>query len=64
MNRNLKKVELWLSKETALPIQQQFTEPSGDYLIARYLDMKPGPQHDSVFRIVAKGSKTVRPGQN
>jgi outer membrane lipoprotein-sorting protein len=40
VSAQLKKVDLWLSDETWLPVQQQFFEASGDYLIARYSDMK------------------------
>ncbi len=36
----LKKVDLWLSDQTWMPVQQQFFEASGDYLIARYTGMK------------------------
>jgi len=65
MTRNLKKVELWLSTETALPIQQKFTEPSNDHLTASYMQVKVGPQPDSVFNLNApRGAKTVRPGQD
>lgn len=62
MTRNLTKVELWLSPETALPIQQRFTEPTRDHLTASYMQVKLGPQADSVFHIKAPGAKTVRPG--
>jgi len=63
MTRNLKKVELWLSPETTLPIQQRFTEPTNDHLTASYQHVKPGPQAESVFKIDApRGVKTVRPG--
>jgi len=64
MTRNLTKVELWLSPETALPMQQRFTEPTRDHLTASYQQVKPGPQADSVFKINApSGVKTVKPGQ-
>jgi outer membrane lipoprotein-sorting protein len=32
----LTKIQLWISEESWLPIQQKFFEPGGDYLIARY----------------------------
>lgn len=33
-------VDLWVSKQSWLPVQQEFLEPSGDYLIASYSGMK------------------------
>ncbi len=60
--RNLRKVELWLSRETWQPIQQQFTEPSGDYLIAHYSNAKQSDLPDSRFQIKTSGKvKKVRP---
>ncbi len=63
MTRNLTKVELLLSPETALPIQQRFTEPTRDHLTATYMQVKPGPQPDAIFKIHAPRAKTVKPGQ-
>jgi outer membrane lipoprotein-sorting protein len=36
----LSKVELWISEDSWLPVQQKFFEPGGDYLIARYSGTK------------------------
>ena len=36
----LERIELWLSPENYQPLQQIFYEPSKDYLIARYRNMK------------------------
>ena len=36
----LAKVQLWISEESWLPIQQKFFEPSGDYLLAHYTAVK------------------------
>jgi outer membrane lipoprotein-sorting protein len=36
----LDKVQLWISEESWLPVQQQFFEPGGDYLLARYTAVK------------------------
>jgi outer membrane lipoprotein-sorting protein len=57
----LKKVELWISDQDWLPVQQQFFEASGDYLIARYSDMKVN-QHisPSTFKIEAPGAERVK----
>ena len=59
----LRKVELWLSRDTWQPVQQQFTEPSGDYLLARYTNIKENAAlPDSVFQIKTSGKvKKVRP---
>lgn len=58
----LKKVELWISPESWLPIQQQFFEASGDYLIAQYSDMKTNEELGrSIFTIKAKpGTERVK----
>jgi outer membrane lipoprotein-sorting protein len=51
----LSKVELWISPGSWLPVQQQFFEPSGDYLIARYSNMKINRElGPSVFKIHPK----------
>ena len=63
LTRNLRKVELWLSRDTWQPVQQQFTEPSGDYLITHYSDVRETPGlPDSQFQIKTSGKvKRVRP---
>ena len=61
--RHIKKVELWLSKDTWQPVQQTFTEPSGDYLIAQYSSPRLNvPIPDSQFKLKTTGKvKTIRP---
>jgi outer membrane lipoprotein-sorting protein len=50
----LSKVELWVSENSWLPVQQQFFEPGGDYMLARYSAMKVNrPLPSSTFRIRA-----------
>ena len=63
MATQLRKVELWLARDTWQPIQQQFTEPSGDYLVARYTNIKESAAlPDSLFQIKTSGKvKKVRP---
>ena len=63
MARHLRKVELWLARDTWQPVQQQFTEPTGDYLVAHYADVKDAPSlPDSRFQIKTSGRvKKVRP---
>ncbi len=54
----LTKVELWISEESWLPIQQKFFEPGGDYLVTRYTSVKVNRQlPDSAFEINAPGAK-------
>jgi len=36
----LTKIQMWVSEDSWMPAQQQFFEPSGDYLIARYRAVK------------------------
>ena len=58
----LTKIQMWVSEDSWMPAQQQFFEPSGDYLIARYNAVKvnlklPG----STFEIhPAPGAKFVK----
>lgn len=59
----LKKIELWLSPENWQPVQQKFYEPSGDYVTARYTNVKWNQKlSDKDFKLPLKGKvKTVRP---
>jgi outer membrane lipoprotein-sorting protein len=51
----LTKVDLWISERNWLPVQQEFYQPSGDYLIARYAGLKVNAAMPrSVFKIKAK----------
>ncbi len=63
ITRHIRKVELWLSRDNWQPVRQQFTEPSGDYLIAQYAALKlNAPIPDSQFKLQFRGKvKTVRP---
>jgi outer membrane lipoprotein-sorting protein len=57
----LPKVQLWISEESWLPLQQKFFEPSGDYAVARYTEMRVNRQLASgTFEIHAKGAKRVK----
>jgi len=54
----LTKVQLWISEESWLPVQQKFFEPGGDYLVTRYSSVKVNRKlPDSVFEIEAAGAK-------
>ncbi|HET9177572.1 MAG TPA: outer membrane lipoprotein carrier protein LolA [Terriglobia bacterium] len=58
----LSKVQLWISEESWLPVQQKFFEAGGDYLVARYSSVKVNRNlPSSTFQIhVAKDAKRVR----
>lgn len=57
----LTKVEIWVSEGSWLPIQQKFSEAGGDYLIARYTDIKMNLRiPSSKFEIRAAGAKRVK----
>lgn len=58
----LSKVDLWISEDSWLPVQQEFFETSGDYLIAHYSEMKVNRAlSSSVFKIRAKsGAERVK----
>ena len=53
----LTKIQLWISEDSYLPIQQKFFEADGDYLITRYTDVKVNRKlSDSTFQIPAPDS--------
>ncbi|HEY7680046.1 MAG TPA: hypothetical protein VIC04_05955 [Terriglobia bacterium] len=58
----LQRIELWLSPQTWQPLQQKFVEPSKDYLIARYRDVRNNEKIDAKnFRLPVRGKvRTVR----
>ena len=56
--RQLSKFELWISEKTGEPVQQKFYEPSGDYNVLTYSDMKINPKlSDSELEYHPKGYK-------
>ncbi|HEY7403298.1 MAG TPA: outer membrane lipoprotein carrier protein LolA [Candidatus Angelobacter sp.] len=57
------KIMLWLDPDRSIALQQQFFEPSGDYRVVRYSDMKLNSKiSDDVFRLKTTGhTKLVRP---
>lgn len=58
----LSKVQLWISEESWLPVQQKFVEPSGDYLLTRYTKVEVNRLlPSSSFEIqAADGAKRVK----
>jgi outer membrane lipoprotein-sorting protein len=58
VSRQLSKFELWISDKTGQPVQQKFYEPSGDYNVFTYSDMKINPNlPDSELEKHPKGYK-------
>jgi outer membrane lipoprotein-sorting protein len=50
----ISKIQLWISEESWLPVQQKFFEPSGDYLLTRFSSVKVNRAiPSSTFRIDA-----------
>lgn len=48
------RIQLWVSEESWLPVQQKFFQPGGDYLLARYTNVKVNrPLSNSTFIIRA-----------
>ncbi len=41
--RRLSKIQMWVPNDAAYPVQQEFTEPSGNYRIVTYSDIKLNP---------------------
>lgn len=58
----LSKIQLWVSEESWLPVQQKFFEAGGDYSIARYSSVKVNRNlPSSTFEIhAAKGARRVK----
>lgn len=58
----LTKVQLWISEESWIPVQQKFFQPGGDYFLARYTAVKVNRQLPaSTFQIdAAKDAKRVK----
>jgi outer membrane lipoprotein-sorting protein len=58
----LSKIQLWISEESWLPLQQKFFEPGGDYLLTHYTSVKVNRAiPSSTFRISApKDAKRVK----
>lgn len=62
VSAQLTKVQIWISEDSWLPIQQKFFEPSGDNLVARYREIKVNraiPASDFSIR-PASGAQRVR----
>lgn len=64
VSTQLIKVQLWISEESWIPVQQKFFEPGGDYLVTRYTAVKVNRQLPaSTFRSPAPSdAKRVKMG--
>ena len=58
---HLKRVDLWLSDQTGLPLQQKFYEPSGDYQLATYTNIKINPNLPELKLDLPRGVKKEYP---
>ena len=61
MRQTYNKIVLWVDPERDVLLQQQFFEPSSDYRLARYSNMKLNEKlSDDVFRLKTNGNTTDR----
>jgi len=58
VKEHLAKIEMWVPSDAAYPIQQQFYEPSGNYRIVTYTNVKINPPLHAVLELkLPKGVK-------
>ena len=62
VSSRLTKIQMWVSEDSWMPAQEEFFEPSGDYLIARYTGVKINLRFpSSTFELpAAPGAKVVK----
>ena len=58
---HLKRVDLWLSDDTGLPVQQKFYQPGNDYQVATYTNVKVNPNLPELKLDLPKGIKKEYP---
>jgi outer membrane lipoprotein-sorting protein len=60
---SLSKVELWMAEDGTYPVQQKFVQPSGDYHLITYTDVKLNPEvSDETLKLkLPKGVKREHP---
>jgi outer membrane lipoprotein-sorting protein len=57
------KIWLWIDPANGISVQQQFFEPSGDYRLAKYSDLKLNQKiPDSAFKLKTSGDTTFVSG--
>ncbi len=61
--KQLNKIDLWISDDTGYPVQQKFNQPSGDYTLVTFSDLKVNPNlPDSALKLqIPKGVKREYP---
>lgn len=64
VSSQLSKIQLWVSEDSWLPIQQQFVQPGGDYLVARYKDTRVNRNVPSSSFHIEAGSDVERVRKN
>lgn len=58
VKEHLAKIEMWIPDDAGYPVQQQFYEPSGNYRIVTYTDIKINPPLHGVLELkLPKGVK-------
>ena len=58
---HLKRVDLWLSDETGMPVQQKFYQPGNDYQVATYTNIRINPPLPDLKLDLPKGIKKEYP---
>lgn len=64
MQKNIPRIEMWISKASWQPVQQKMWQPAkGDYRLYTYTNIKPNPVlQDKAFQLkIPKGVKRVYP---
>jgi outer membrane lipoprotein-sorting protein len=60
----LTRIQLWVSEESWLPAQQKFFQPGGDYLMARYTNVKVNRPLSNAAFIIRAPNDVKRVGVN
>ncbi len=61
IRQQIHKIHLWFDLASWIPVQQKFFEVGGDYLMARYTDIRVNVPIPSAKLSAPKGTKTVKP---
>lgn len=51
VKEHLTKIEMWVPNEAAYPVQQQFYEPSGNYRVVTYMNVKINPSMHGILEL-------------
>jgi outer membrane lipoprotein-sorting protein len=55
VKEHLTKIEMWVPNDAAYPIQQQFYEPSGNYRVVSYSNVKINPSMHGILELKMPG---------